>query len=171
MRVLCSILAISLFSLLHVTAIGQTTTYENPEDGNEYTAEWETYEPETPRDDPDSRVSIETVVLLTSQDDLAKRVSVESLGTYIEQLEADLLELATISSDHGRVWLQVDIEKDEPPVHQLAYDGSISTELLQAYFEKISKSENGLAVFGPVSLELVMVVRDHSQRSNGETAD
>ena len=162
MRFLCSTLAFSALALLHITAIAQTSTYENSVDGKEYTAERETYEPETPKNDFDSRVSIETVVLLTSQDEFAKRVTVESLVAYIEQLEADLLELAMDYSDHGRVWLKVDIGQEEPPAHQLAYDGSITADLLQAYHEKISKNEDVPAVLGPVSFQLEMVVRDHS---------
>lgn len=171
MRFLCSTLAFSALALPHIMAIAQTSTYENPVDGKEYTAEWKTYEPETPKNDFDSRVSIENVVLLTSQDDLAKRVTIESLGTYIEQLEADLLELATDYSDHGKVWLQVDIGQEELPAHQLAYDGSITTDLLQAYYEKISKNEDVPAVLGPVSFQLVMVVRDHSGQSSNNTPE
>ena len=162
MRFLCSILTMFALAILPSVPIAQTSTYENPVDGKEYTTEWETYEPELPKDDLDSRVSIENVVLLTLQEDLAKRVSVESLSTYIEQLETYLLELATDSNDHGKVWLQVEIEQEKPPAYQLAYDGSVSEELLQAYYNRISGNENVPAVLGPVSFQLVMVVRDRS---------
>lgn len=166
-----SALAVPALALLHSVAIAQTSTYENPVDGKEYTAEWRTYEPDTPKNDLDARVSIENVVLLTSQQDLEKRVAVESLANYFEQFEADLLELATDYSDHGRVLLQVEIGQEATPVYQLAYEGSISTDLLQAYYEKITKNTDAPKVHGPVSFQLVLIVRDHSDLSIESTPE
>jgi hypothetical protein len=54
------------------------------------------------------------------------------------------------------------MQPKQSPVHQLAYDGAISTDLLQAYYEKISKDMDVPAVLGAVSFQLLMVVRDHS---------
>lgn len=162
-RTLSALAAIALF---HCVAVAQTSTYESPVDGKEYTAEWRRYEPDTRKNDFDARVSIENVVLLTSEQDLSKRVAVEPLADYIERLEADLLELAKDYSDHGRVWLQVDIAQEAPPVHQLAYDGSISPDLLQAYYEEIAKNTGVPEVSGEVSFQLVMIVRDHSGSSS-----
>ena len=171
MKFFCSILVVCVLSLLHATTVAQTSTYENPVAGKEYTAEWETYEPETPKNDFDSRVSIENVVLLTSQKELAERISVESLASYVERLEADLLELATEYDDHGKVWLQVDLGREIPPAHQLSYDGSITTGLLQSYYESLSESGDSPAVSGPVSFQLVLVVRDHSGQSSEEALE
>jgi hypothetical protein len=162
MRFLCSALPIFALAFVHSSVLAQTSTYKNPVDGKEYTADWAAFEPETPKSDLDARVAIENVVLLTSQDDLANRIDVQSLTTYIENLETDLLELAVDSSDSGKVWLQVDMEPKQSPVHQPAYDGPISTDLLHAYYEKISKDMDVPAVLGAVSFQLLMAVRDHS---------
>ncbi len=167
MRISCSTLTFLALALLHSAVLAQTSTYENPVDGKEYTADWETYEPETPKNDFDARVAIENVRLLTSQEDLAKRITVESLATYIESLEADLLGLAVGSDDSGKVLLQVELGPEQAPVHQLAYEGSVSTDLLQAYYERISERKEVPTVLGVVSFQLFMVVRDQS----GEKVD
>ena len=115
-------------------------------------------------------MTIEKLVLLTSEQDIEARVAFEPLVNYVEQLEAGLLNLAADSSDHGRVWLQVEIQPDGPPVHKLAYDGSISTDLLQAYYEHIRENADAPEVCGPVSFQLIMIVRDlSSPLSDGAT--
>jgi len=168
MRISCQFLAILTLALLQTAAFAQTSAYKNPIDGKDYIADWETYEPETPKNDVESRVAIEKVVLLTAQDDVDKRISVESLATYIEQLEADLLDLASEYGDHGKVLLQVEMEPEQLPAHKLAHDGSISTDLLQTYYDKVASIEDPPPVIGPVSFQLYMVVRDISGQLEGK---
>jgi len=50
-------------------AWGQTSTYVNPVDGEEYTAEWQTHVPEAPQDHPGDRVATQRILLLTPEDD------------------------------------------------------------------------------------------------------
>jgi len=167
MRISHQTLAFFALAFLQTAAFAQSSTYKNPIDGRDYIADWERYEPETPKNDVDSRVAIEKVVLLTAQDDVDRRISVESLATYIEQLEADLLDLEIDYSDHGKVLLQVEMGPEQPPAYTLAYDGSISTDLLQAYYERASSIEDAPGVLGPVSFQLFIVVRDFSDQLDG----
>ena len=113
--------------------------YHNPVDGKTYVSEggWRLYEPDVPRPEvPGQKVRTKAVRLLMSDDDIAAQTTVIELATFVKEAERLADETFSKSDQEATVLVQFDCI---PSGHQvrLAYQGEVSQELLQQYYDAL----------------------------------
>ena len=113
--------------------------YQNPVDQKTYVAEggWRLYKPDTPRPRmPWQKVRTKAVRLLMSDDDIAAQTTVMELATFVKEAERLADETFNKSDQEATVLVQFDCI---PSGHQvrIAYQGEVSQELLQQYYDAL----------------------------------
>ncbi len=135
------------------------STYHNPIDGMAYTADWKTYSSESEVKNANERVVTDEIRLLSPEDEFEKNTTAEELVAFIDFIDKALEISVENSKDSGSIILQVTINHRMPPKYQIAYEGSLEQEILQKFYDEISKLSLQTKV-GSVVFQLAYTVND-----------
>ena len=131
-------LSITIFLIFgSLKAIAQDE-YHNPVDGKTYTTEeWKKNSPKSPADENQLRVQNVGIRLLTLESDVAKNLSVKGLSGFIRNIEVEANSAAGDTKSKGVILLQVSLEPKESPDYKMSFQGDVSQEILQRFYDKL----------------------------------
>jgi len=114
--------------------------YRNPVDGKTYVAPdgWTEYQPEGGIKQTTERIQNREVRLLTAEAEIFERTSVDSLAKFINQIEQSAQRTLSECEEATTVMVQLSCVPKKFTV-ELAHQGGVTDELLQNYYDDLSK--------------------------------
>jgi hypothetical protein len=121
-----------------VAATPAEETYRNPVDGRTYTAEggWRTYEPMGGVVESQEKVSLGTIRLLQDNATIGARTTAEKLAAFIDSAVAAGADVFANHTSPITLLVQFHCLPQKHSV-RLAYDGNVSDEQLQAFYDRL----------------------------------
>tara|TARA_R110002072_G_scaffold302355_1_gene484888 strand:+ start:706 stop:1275 length:570 start_codon:yes stop_codon:yes gene_type:complete len=143
-----------------VRAVTEDERFDNPVDKKTYIAEggWKTYKPQQPAPAAENaRIHNGGVRLLTNQDELAQRTAVESLAAFIKRAEASAQSTLHEVTTNAQVLAQFTCTPEKHDV-QLAHQGNVTQDQLQAFYDALLALEALPVSSGEVSFQLTIQI-------------
>jgi hypothetical protein len=117
----------------------RATTYRNPIDSKAYVAEWRSYQPESPRAEGQTRTMVDHIRLLNEQALYERDIGIQPLAEFSKKIEAVVREVGDTSAAHYELLIEVKVSRGLPPTFQMATQGEVRQEELQAVYAKLAK--------------------------------
>ncbi|MEZ5470147.1 MAG: hypothetical protein R3E90_00055 [Marinicella sp.] len=129
-----SIIILMIFTL----PCGAQDKYENPVDGKTYeTDKWNVYKPEgyDAKSHEKEHVSIDSVRLLISEYEVDSNLEIEVLAEFITTIRLLAERIFDPISEDAEILLQVTLHKTSRQYYEVMYQGELSEEILQAFYD------------------------------------
>jgi len=139
---------------------GEGGIYDNPIDGETYVADWKTYEPEGGVRGQEGTVSNVGIRFLSSEDQLSKNVNVTRLSGYVLNVEAQLESLRKEKVVSGKILLQIELSKSNPPKYSISHQGKIDKEFLQQLHDKLSALEDYRTLVDEIQFQIEFSIKE-----------
>ncbi|HEY0683867.1 MAG TPA: hypothetical protein VGD45_16160 [Steroidobacter sp.] len=120
---------------------------------------WKTYLPEGGIVDQKGRVTNAGVRLLSSQADFERNTTVQDLARLIGYIQEVLTRAAEPFKEGGEILLQVSLSKDAEPAFEMSFQGDLTTELLQRFYDSLSEID-ARAEQSTVALQIHFVIKN-----------
>lgn len=112
--------------------------YENPVDGKIYeTEKWNVYKPEgyDAKNHEKAHVSIDSVRLLISEYEVDSNIEIEVFAEFITTIRLLAKRILDPVSEDAEILLQVTLHKSSRQDYEVMYQGELSEEILQAFYD------------------------------------
>jgi hypothetical protein len=115
--------------------------YANPVDGKIYVADWKTYQPEAGVKPQSGRIKNAGVRLLSTQAEFEKNTTAEELVKLIGFIQEALTKESEGRKESGEILLQIELRKQEQPNFKMSYQGELTEEHLQRFYDALKAIE------------------------------
>ncbi len=134
--------------------------YDNPIDGKTYVADWKTYEPEGGVSGQEGTVSNVGIRFLSPEEQLSKNVNVTRLSGYVLNIESQLENLRKEKVVSGKILLQIELSKSNPPKYSISHQGKIDKDFLQQLHDKLSALEDYRTLVDEIQFQIEFSIKD-----------
>jgi hypothetical protein len=140
-------------------SLAQQEKYHNPIDDKTYVAPGgsNTYQPADGINRTLDKVSLASVRLLQSEEEIDSRTSVQELATFINLAHKAAAEIFASYTKPAVLLVQFTCVPEKCPA-SIAYQGQPPRELLQAYYDRLTRLQP-VRVTGEVKFQLTLKVR------------
>jgi hypothetical protein len=137
----------------------QDQSYDNPIDKRSYTTRggWQTYSPEGGVQLSTEKVVLDSIRLLQAQEEISSRTTTEELSSFIKRAQGAASEVFAHYEKPATLLVQFTCTPQKHVV-DIAYQGEVSPDLLQAYYDKL-KNLRPLRVSDEVKFQLTIKVK------------
>ncbi len=153
-------LLIGLILSMVISEVSAGEEYKNPVDGKTYvTEEWKTYHPKNPHKKTEKRVMNSGIRLLTTEDEIDRNLTVDQLAGYIKAIEEQAnITIKGIESS-GIVLLQASLNPGAVAEYQMSFQGDLSQEYLQKFYDALQKLNFPKVRVSNVSFQVEFIVK------------
>lgn len=148
---LCSVCSLSPL-LLAQPLHAQASTYNNPVDGAQYTADWESYQSEK-KTNP-KPVEVVTVKLLSTDMVLKKNTTAEEIAAFTIAVERNVQETLGTPTESFEMLLNILLSHNEDPQFGIAVTGDVADSTLTKVVDNLASLPKIYTKEEPVKFQL-----------------
>jgi hypothetical protein len=140
-------------------SLSEQEKYHNPVDQQTYVAPggWKTYGPQGSGKPASGKVDLVDVRLLQSQEEIGAHTTAQELASFVDRAHKAARDVFASYSKPALLLVQFTCVPDSCPAN-IAYQGELSRELLQAYYDRL-KQLPPLRVSGEVKFQFTLKVQ------------